>query len=131
MSKYGFSAAFLFSLLASFVACASESSLGDHGGDSSCDADSIEGGYDYTETYEGTCPSGAPPGNVFESTVSVTLTGDDAKITNGTDTLIHCTLSGCKCTTTGGDVFKWSDDGFERIAHDGDDCTITTTGKKK
>lgn len=129
MNKYGFSGLLLLSLLASVAACASESDLGDHSA-ARCTADSIEGGYDYTETYEGECSAGSPPGGVFESSMSVTLDGDEAKITNGSDTLIHCTLSGCDCTTKSGDVFKWSADGFERIDKQAD-CTITTTGKKK
>ena len=110
-----------FAAFGVLAACSSSSTSSGSAG--SC-AD-VAGDYTIVETFSGTCPSTAP----VNGSLTVSVTGSDAKLTNGTDFLVHCTLSGCDCTTKTGDVFKFSGSGF--TASDvASGCTPTTTATK-
>ncbi len=102
------------------VACSSTSS--DTGG-GSCGA--ISGTYSVTEQFSGSCPSTAP----VTDTRTVTATGADVKVTNGTTYLVKCTLSGCGCSDKGGSVLTFTATGYTG-SETSSGCTVTTTATK-
>ncbi len=102
-------------------ACGSDSGSG-----SGASCGSIAGGYAIDEKFDGTCPSTTP----ITNSASVTVTGTDVKITNGTNFSNSCTLSGCDCSTKSGKVYKFTATGFTAVENDSG-CTRTMTGTKK
>ncbi len=90
---------------------------------------SIPGTYVVTESLctspDSTCMNPATTTD-FVWTANVTLTGTTVKLTNGTDRLLHCTLTPpCTCVGSGGDVFHFTATGFTTI--NGSQCAGTAT----
>ena len=108
------------STLVLVVACSSTSS---ETGGGSCGA--ISGTYSVTEQFSGSCPATAP----VTDTRTVTATGADVKVTNGTTYLVKCTLSGCGCSDKGGRVLTFTATGYTG-SESSSGCTITTTATK-
>lgn len=111
----------LSALSALLLACSSTSS-GTGGG--ACG--SIAGTYAVTEQYSASCASTT----AMTDTRTVTVTGADVKVTNGTTYLVKCTLSGCDCSDSSGTVLTFTATGFSG-SETSTGCTVTTTATKK
>jgi hypothetical protein len=86
----------------------------------------ISGGYAFDESFSGSCPSTTP----ITNSVGVTVNGSAVVLNGGINYQVHCTLSGCDCTTASGDVFKFTNSGFTET-QTSSGCTINSSGTRK